>query len=95
MKSYDYSTSQLPTSVEEQCDQAMKNVISALRVAGMGMKDVVRVHYLLPDRKDFPKCWPILREWFGDVKPAATMVQVGLMEETMKFEIEVTAHKLE
>ena len=57
------------------------------------MKDIVRVRYLLPDRKDFEKCFPVMRQWLGDVKPAATMMQVGLMEEEMKIEIEVTAIK--
>lgn len=59
------------------------------------MKDVVRVTYLLPDRKDFEKCWPVLQKWFGDVRPAATMQQTELMKEIMKIEIEVTAHVLD
>ena len=59
------------------------------------MKDVVRVRYLLPDRSDVKACWPVLQQWLGDVRPAATMCQAGLMEEAMKIEIEVTAHLLE
>lgn len=55
------------------------------------MADVVRVRYMLPDRGDFPKIWPVLRKWFGEVRPAATMIQSGLMKEEMKVEIEVTA----
>lgn len=61
--------------------------------AGSSMADVVRVHYMLPDRNDFPKTWPVLRKWFGDVKPAATMTQAALMKEEMKIEVEVTARK--
>lgn len=57
------------------------------------MKDVVRVRYILPDAKQFPLCWPVLKRWFGDVRPAATMVQAGLMEEAMLIEIEVTARR--
>lgn len=56
------------------------------------MADVVRVQYTLPDRRDFEKTWPVLRKWFGDARPAATMVQAGLMLEEMRIEIEVTAH---
>ena len=59
------------------------------------MKDVVRVNYLLPDKGEFRKCWPVLQEWLGEVRPAATMCQVGLMEDAMKIEIEITAHVLE
>jgi enamine deaminase RidA (YjgF/YER057c/UK114 family) len=36
---------------------------------------------------------PVLQKWLGDVRPAATMIQAGLMEEAMKIEIEVTAKK--
>lgn len=57
------------------------------------MADVVRVHYILPDRADFPTTWPVLKKWFGEVRPAATMIQAVLMKEEMKIEIEVTAKK--
>lgn len=57
------------------------------------MADVVRVNYILPDRNDFPKTWPVLKKWFGEVGPAATMIQSTLMKEEMKMEIEVTAKK--
>ena len=35
----------------------------------------------------------MLKKWFGEVRPAATMVESGLMKEEMKIEIEVTAKK--
>jgi enamine deaminase RidA (YjgF/YER057c/UK114 family) len=57
------------------------------------MADVVRVRYILPDAKQFPLCWPVTRKWLGEVKPAATMIQAGLMEEEMKIEIEITARR--
>lgn len=65
----------------------------ALKEAGASMKDVVRVRYILPDGKEFPLIWPVLKNYFGDVRPVATMVQASLMEEVMKVEIEVTAKK--
>ena len=91
---YDYTTSKISSDVAEQCEQAFQNIHAALKEAGADMKDVVRVHYLLPDRKDFEACWPVLQKWFGAVRPAATMAQTVLMEEVMKIEIEVTAHVL-
>ena len=90
---YNYATSTLSPDVILQCTQAFSNIEAALTEAGASMKDIVRVRYLLPDRKDFEKCFPVMRQWLGDVKPAATMMQVGLMEEEMKIEIEVTAVK--
>ena len=57
------------------------------------MADVVRVHYILPVAADFEPCWPVLRKWFGEVRPAATMLSCGLADPAMKIEIEVTARK--
>jgi enamine deaminase RidA (YjgF/YER057c/UK114 family) len=71
----------------------MQNIKEALLAAGAEVRDIVRVRYILPDRHDFPAMWSVLRRWLGDVRPAATMIQAGLMEEVMKIEIEVTARK--
>ncbi len=88
---YDYATMSLPDGVVAQAEQAMRNVDSALRQAGATIGDVVRVRYHLPDRTDFPACWPTLRRWFAPAPQAATMLVCGLMEEDMRIEIEVTA----
>jgi len=53
----------------------------------------VRVRYLLPEREDFEPCWPVLRECFGEVRPAATMQVCGLADPRMRIEIEVTARR--
>ena len=90
---YDYQAGRLPDSVEEQCEQAMRNVQQALEQAGASWVDVVRVVYVLPDRQDFEKCWPTLQKHLGTVRPAAMMLQAGLLEPAMKFEVEVTARK--
>jgi enamine deaminase RidA (YjgF/YER057c/UK114 family) len=88
---YDYSTMTISDDVAEQTAQALRNIGAALAEAGASFADVVRVHYLLPDAGDFEACWPALREVFGEIRPAATMLQAGLSSEAMKIEIEVTA----
>ena len=52
---------------------------------------MVRVHYLMTNAADFERCWPAMGKAFGDVRPAATMMVVGLADPRMKIEIEVTA----
>ena len=52
---------------------------------------MVRVHYLMTDGADFERCWPAMGKTFGAVRPAATMMVVGLADPRMKIEIEVTA----
>jgi enamine deaminase RidA (YjgF/YER057c/UK114 family) len=89
---YDYSTMTISDDVTEQAAQALRNIGAALAEAGASFADVVRVHYLLPNADDFEATWPALRQVFDEVRPAATMLQVGLANPAMKIEIEVTAH---
>lgn len=90
---YDYATMTLPEGVVEQAEQALRNIETALREAGAGLCDVVRVTYILPDPEEFPACWPVLRKYFGDIRPAATMISAGLVDKRLRVEIEVTARK--
>ena len=77
--------------VVRQCEQALRNVEAALAEAGTSTADIVRLVYILPRREDFEACWPALRQAFGEIRPAATMIEAGLADPRMKFEIEVTA----
>ncbi len=88
---FDYAAMTIAEGVVDQAEQCLKNIAAALAEAGASMADVVRVRYILPDASDFASCWPMLRHWFGDVRPAATMISAGLADPRMKIEIEVTA----
>ena len=90
---FDYSTMTIADGVEAQAEQCLRNIESALREAGTSMADVVRVNYILPDGADFPRCWPVLRRYFGESRPAATMIVAGLFDPRMRIEIEVTAKR--
>ncbi|MEQ1756569.1 MAG: RidA family protein [Micropepsaceae bacterium] len=90
---FDYDTMTISNDVAEQAEQCFRNISKALGQAGATLGNVVRVHYILPNADDFPACWPVLRKYLGDVRPAATMFSAGLAEARMKIEIEVTARK--
>ena len=90
---FDYATMTINSDVIEQARQCLRNIEQALSQAGSSLADVVRVQYLLPDSQDFEPCWPVLRAAFGEVRPAATMIQAGLADPRMRIEIEVTALK--
>jgi enamine deaminase RidA (YjgF/YER057c/UK114 family) len=77
----------------EQTEQCFRNIEAALRQADSSLKDVVRVRYVLPEASEFELCWPVLRKYFGEVRPAAMMISAGLADPRMKIEIEVTALK--
>ncbi|MBL7762840.1 MAG: RidA family protein [Chitinophagaceae bacterium] len=90
---FEYGTMTISESLVDQTEQCIKNIESALSEAGSSLKDVVRVKYILPDAAEFEKCWPVLRKYFGEIRPAATMIEAGLADKRMKIEIEVTALK--
>ncbi|HXE21666.1 MAG TPA: RidA family protein [Rhodoferax sp.] len=90
---FDYAVMTISSDVAEQAEQALCNIQTALVQAGSSLADVVRVTYVLPDAAEFPVCWPVLRRYFGDVRPAAMMISAGLADPRMKIEIEVTARK--
>jgi enamine deaminase RidA (YjgF/YER057c/UK114 family) len=88
---FNYANMTIEDDVVAQCDQALKNIEAALAQAGASFEDVVRVHYLMTNAADFERCWPAMGQAFGAVRPAATMMVVGLADPRMKIEIEVTA----
>ncbi len=90
---FDYATMTISDSLEAQTEQCLKNIQSALRQADAELADVVRVTYVLPNSARFSECWPILRRYFGAVRPAAMMISAGLSDPRMQIEIEVTARK--
>jgi enamine deaminase RidA (YjgF/YER057c/UK114 family) len=88
---FDYSNMTIQDDAVAQCEQALRNIAAALKEAGASFSDVVRVHYLLTNAGDFERCWPAMGKVFGDVRPACTMMVVGLADPRMLIEIEVTA----
>ncbi len=88
---FNYDTMSISDDVVAQCEQALKNIAKALEQAGSSLEQVVRITYIYPDKKDFEPCWPVLEKYLGEVRPAATMFEAGLLDEAMKVEIQVTA----
>jgi enamine deaminase RidA (YjgF/YER057c/UK114 family) len=90
---FNYKAMTIPESLVEQTEQCLRNIESALVEAGASLRDVVRVTYVLPNAAEFRDCWPILRKYFGEIRPAAMMISAGLADPRMRIEIEVTARR--
>jgi enamine deaminase RidA (YjgF/YER057c/UK114 family) len=88
---FDYRTMSISEDLLEQAEQCVLNIQSALQQANASLADVVRLTYVLPNAADFEPCWPVLRKYFGQVRPAAMMISAGLADPRMKIEIEATA----
>ncbi|GMG82750.1 RidA family protein [Paralimibaculum aggregatum] len=90
---YDYAAMAMPESAHEQARNALATISGALAEAGFAMSEVVRVQYTITAPELQAEIAPALREAFGTVRPAATMVVAGLVAPEMKVEIEVTAYR--
>jgi|GEM_PF-212247 len=75
-----------------QTVQALRNIESALREAGTGIRDVVRTRIFTTDISHWESIGRAHRAVFGEIRPATTMIEVRrLIQPEMLVEIEADA----
>jgi 2-iminobutanoate/2-iminopropanoate deaminase len=78
--------------VVAQARQTFANVGAVLAAGGLSFSDVVKVTVFLTDVDDRPKINPVRQEFFGDTRPASTLVEVSrLAIPGARIEVEAVA----
>jgi enamine deaminase RidA (YjgF/YER057c/UK114 family) len=88
---YDPETKVMPEAAADQARNALTVIEKALAEGGFTMNDVVRATYYFTDAAYWDEVGPVLGAAFGEIRPAAAALVVGLVKPEMKVEIEVTA----
>jgi len=82
----------VPDDVVDQARIVFANIGRVLEAAGASFADVLKVTVFLTDINDRPKVNPVRREFFGEHRPASTLVEVSrLVRPDAKIEVEAIA----
>ncbi len=79
--------------IVEQTRNALQRIATALSDLGAGLSDVIRTRIYVTDISRWHEVGSVHAEFFGAVRPAATMVEVSaLIEPGLLVEIEADAY---
>jgi len=78
-------------SIEEQTRQALKNVAAVLAAAGAKMEHVIKVTIYVPDMAMWDGVNDTYAKFFGDHKPARSVVPTAALHGNVKIEVEAVA----
>lgn len=88
---YDYTTMQIPADPAAQTENCFKTIMDVLKQADFSLSDTVRVQYTIIKRDLIAQITPVLGRYFGEIRPAATMIIADLVKPEMLLEVEITA----
>lgn len=84
---------ELCEGVEKQARQALNNLITVLEEKGFTLNDVVKTTVFLKNMSDFGNINAIYAEYFTQMLPARSCVEVAALPKGALFEIEAVAVK--
>jgi 2-iminobutanoate/2-iminopropanoate deaminase len=81
----------LPTGIEAQTEQAMKNLAAVLDAAGLSWADVVKTTCFLADIADFDAFNGVYKTFISDPAPARSTFAVKELPRGARVEVEAIA----
>ena len=85
----DPATGELITdSIEKATLQSLKNNLAVIEKAGASKETILKVNIFLKDVENFQRMNSVYEEFFGDVKPARSCVEVARIPKDAPIEIE-------
>lgn len=80
--------------VVTQAEQVFRNLNAVLKHVGVGFAAVIKVGVFLIDIADRVRINPVRQRWFGEARPASTLVEVSaLAVPGARVEIEAVVHR--
>ena len=87
----DPKTGEMPCGIEDQTRQALNNIMSILRQAGLGPDNVVKTCVLLQHISDFGAMNAVYAEFFPNDKPTRVCYEVAALPKGALLEIDAIA----
>lgn len=84
-------TGEIPTSVEEQIDQVMRNIAHILTAADMDFSNIVKCSIFIKDMNDFARINAVYGGYFTQDPPARETVEVARLPKDVLVEISCIA----
>jgi 2-iminobutanoate/2-iminopropanoate deaminase len=81
----------VPGGIESETRQAIKNIQYILEAAGSNLNQVVKTTVFLRDMNDFARMNAVYAEFFTNLPPARSTVQVAMLPRNVAIEIEAIA----
>ncbi|WP_057915330.1 RidA family protein [Peribacillus muralis] len=79
-------------TIEEETLQALKNIEMIIEAAGSKKEQILRMTLYIPDVELWDKVDAVYKEFFGDHKPARTVVPTNKLHFGFKIEIDAIAY---
>jgi 2-iminobutanoate/2-iminopropanoate deaminase len=80
------------STIEEQTERVIQNIMAVLDVAGSGLYQVVKATVFLKDLNDFDGMNKVYAKYFEVNPPARSTIQVARLPKDSMVEIEVVAY---